>query len=138
MNEDLSSDLFLSHSPKDKAVVRPLVGRLRANGLKVWSDECVLKPGDSIPAKMEEGLEQSPVPACAAVASGPRRKLCRLAQAFGSGWAVLARPAVASERKRKADTFRSRDPQNLERRFIPLRLDDSGAHESTNRVRPGA
>ena len=50
-------DVFLSHSAKNKAVVRPLAERLRKDGLKVWFDEWVLKPGDSIPAKIEEGLE---------------------------------------------------------------------------------
>ncbi len=49
VNVDLSIGLFLGHSPMGKAVVRPLAGRLRANGLKVWSDEWVLMPGDSIP-----------------------------------------------------------------------------------------
>ena len=47
-------DVFLSHSAKDKAAVRPLAERLRKDGLKVWFDEWVLKPGDNIPAKMEE------------------------------------------------------------------------------------
>ncbi|MGD0258983.1 MAG: nucleotidyltransferase domain-containing protein [Verrucomicrobiota bacterium] len=32
-------DVFLSHSAKDKAVVRPLAERLRKDGLKVWFDE---------------------------------------------------------------------------------------------------
>jgi hypothetical protein len=32
-------DVFLSHSAKDKAVLRPLAERLRADGLKVWFDE---------------------------------------------------------------------------------------------------
>ena len=59
MTDGLSFDVFLSHSAKDKAVVRPLAERLRQDGLKVWFDEWVLKPGDSIPAKIEEGLEQS-------------------------------------------------------------------------------
>jgi predicted acylesterase/phospholipase RssA len=54
-------DVFLSHSSKDKAVVRPLAERLRQDGVKVWFDEWVLKPGDSIPARIEEGLEQSRV-----------------------------------------------------------------------------
>ena len=54
-------DVFLSHSAKDKAVVRPLADRLRQDGLKVWFDEWVLKPGDSIPAKIEEGLDHSRV-----------------------------------------------------------------------------
>jgi hypothetical protein len=69
----------------------------------VWFDEWVLKPGDSIPAKIEEGLEHSRVLA-----------LCMSANAFGSDWAQL-----------EAGTFRFRDPLNKERRFIPLRLDDA-------------
>lgn len=66
-------DVFLSHSAKDKAVVRPLAEGLRQAGLKVWFDECVLKPGDSIPAKIEDGLEHS----CVLV-------LCMSTNAFGS------------------------------------------------------
>ena len=57
--EAFTHDVFLSHSAADKAVVRPLAERLRQDGLKVWFDEWVLKPGDSIPAKIEEGLEHS-------------------------------------------------------------------------------
>ena len=85
MNEDFAFDLFLSHSFKDKAVVRPLAERLRKDGLKVWFDEWVLKAGDSIPAKIEEGLEHSRV-----------LVLCMSANAFGSDWAQLACPATAS------------------------------------------
>ena len=96
-------DVFLSHSARDKAVVRPLAERLRQDGLKVWFDEWVLKPGDSIPAKIEAGLEHSRV-----------LVLCMSAHAFGSDWAQL-----------EAGTFRFRDPLNQERRFIPLRLDDA-------------
>jgi hypothetical protein len=55
--EGFAHDVFLSHSAKDKTVVRPLAERLRKDGLKVWFDEWVLKLGDSIPAKIEEGLE---------------------------------------------------------------------------------
>ena len=100
-------DVFLSHSAKDKAVVRPLAERLRKDGLKVWFDEWVLKAGDSIPAKIEEGLEHSRV-----------LVLCMSAHAFGSDWAQL-----------EAGTFRFRDPLNKERRFIPLRLDDAHTKE---------
>jgi hypothetical protein len=103
MGQEFKYDVFLSHSAKDKAVVRPLAERLRADGLKVWFDEWVLKPGDSIPAKIEEGLEHSRV-----------LVLCMSANAFGSDWAQL-----------EAGTFRFRDPLNRERRFIPLRLDDA-------------
>ena len=103
MPDDFAYDVFLSHSAQDKAVVRPLAERLRQDGLKVWFDEWEIKPGDSIPAKIEEGLEHSRV-----------LVLCMSAQAFGSDWAQL-----------EADTFRFRDPLNQDRRFIPLRLDDA-------------
>jgi hypothetical protein len=111
-------------------MVRPLAGRLQADGLKVWSDERVFIPGDSIPT-MEEGLEQSPVPARSAVTSG--RKCKHLL-----GWAVLARPGLASEREPGADTFRSLGPQNLGRRSIPVRRDDAGAHMSTTGKGPAS
>jgi hypothetical protein len=63
-------DVLLSYSAKDKAVVQPPAERLRADGLKVWPvapkrprvggfDERVLEPGDSIPAKIHEGLDHS-------------------------------------------------------------------------------
>jgi hypothetical protein len=120
MPDEFKYDVFLSHSAKDKAVVRPLAERLRQDGLKVWFDEWIPSPagageggrrpgegrgakGDSIPAKIKDGLEHSRV-----------LVLCMSAQAFGSDWAQL-----------EAGTFRFRDPLNQERRFIPLRLDDA-------------
>ena len=101
MGDLFAFDVFLSHSSKDKAVVRDVAERLRKDGLRVWLDDWVLRPGDSIPAKIEEGLEGSRV-----------LVLCMSAQAFGSDWAQL-----------ESGTFRFRDPLNKERRFIPLRLD---------------
>jgi hypothetical protein len=103
MAEDFSYDVFISHSSKDKAVVCPLAERLRKDGLKVWFDEWAIKPSDSIPAKIEEGLEHSRV-----------LLLCMSANAFGSDWAQL-----------EAGTFCFRDPLNNERRFLPLPLDDA-------------
>ena len=76
---------------------------MRPDGLRVWLDDWQILPGDSIPAKIEEGLEGSRV-----------LVLCMSAHAFGSEWAQL-----------EASTFRFRDPLNRERRFIPLRLDDA-------------
>ena len=96
-------DVFLSHSSKDKVVVRELAERLREARLRLWFDEWEIKPGDSIPAKIEDGLEHSRV-----------LVLCMSANAFGSDWAQL-----------EAGTFRFRAPLNKERRFIPLRLDDA-------------
>jgi len=96
-------DVFLSHSSKDKQGVREIAERLKADGLRVWFDEWVLKPGDNIPAKIEHGLENSRV-----------LILCMSQHAFGSDWAQL-----------ESGMYRFRDPLNKERRFIPLRLDDS-------------
>jgi hypothetical protein len=107
-NPAFTYDVFLSHSAKDKAVVRPLAERLRQDGLKVWFDEWVLKPGDSLPAKIEEGLEHSRV-----------LVLCMSANAFGSDWAQLEAGTCGR------GNLPFRDPLNKERRFIPLRLDDA-------------
>jgi small GTP-binding protein len=101
MAESFAYDVFLSHSSKDKDVVRTVAESLRRKGLKVWFDEWQIKPGDNIPAKIEEGLEQSRV-----------LVLFMSANAFASDWAQL-----------EAGTFRFRDPLNKERRLIPLRLD---------------
>jgi small GTP-binding protein len=103
MSSQFPYDVFLSHSSKDKPVVRAVAERLRKDGLKVWFDEWVIKPGDSIPAKIEEGLEHSHV-----------LVLCMSANAFGSDWAQL-----------EAGTFRFRDPLNKDRRFLTLRLDEA-------------
>ena len=59
MSESFSFDVFLSHSSKDEEIVRAIAERLRADGLRVWFDAWELGPGDSIPAKIEEGLELS-------------------------------------------------------------------------------
>jgi WD40 repeat protein len=103
MADDFLCDVFLSHSSKDKPLVRAIAERLRTDGLRVWLDEWQIKPGDSIPAKIEEGLEYSRV-----------LVLCMSANSFGSDWATL-----------ESQTFRFRDPLNKDRRFIPLRLDDT-------------
>ena len=78
MADDFQYDVFLSHSSKDKAVVRDVARRLRAYGLRVWLDEDEIKPGDHIQRKVEEGLEHSRV-----------LVLCMSANALGSDWAKL-------------------------------------------------
>ena len=60
MADQFQFDVFLSHSAKDKAVVRDVAARLQRDGVRVWLDEEQIKPGDSIPAKIEEGLEHDP------------------------------------------------------------------------------
>ena len=103
MSQDMQFDVFLSHSAKDKATVRALAERMRADGLRVWFDEWEIKVGDSIPAKIEAGLENSAI-----------LIFCMSEHAFGSDWTLL-----------ESQTFRFRDPLNLKRRLIPLRLDAS-------------
>lgn len=103
MADNFSYDVFLSHSSKDKAVVRAVAERLKKDGLGVWFDEWAIKPGDNIPHTIEEGLEHSRV-----------LVLCMSANAFSSDWAEL-----------ESHTFRFRDPLNKERRFIPVRFDEA-------------
>jgi hypothetical protein len=85
---DFTHDVFLSHSSKDTAVVHAVAERLRADGLRVWFDDWEIRPGDDIPAKIEDGLEHSRVLACPAVASGRRRK----AGTCGSGQLLFRNP----------------------------------------------
>jgi hypothetical protein len=96
MPDQFQFDVFLSHSAKDKAMVRDVAARLQQDGVRVWLDEEQIKPGDSIPAKIEAGLEHSRV-----------LVLCMSANAFGSDWAQL-----------EAGTFRFR---NLDGHLHPAR-----------------
>jgi hypothetical protein len=50
-------DLFLSHAHEDKnAIARPLYLALAREGISVWFDEAVLRMGDSLRRKIDEGL----------------------------------------------------------------------------------
>jgi hypothetical protein len=50
-------DVFLSHAWEDKeAIARPLYEALTAAGVSVWFDEAVLKMGDSLRRKLDDGL----------------------------------------------------------------------------------
>ncbi len=103
MNKQFNFDVFLSHSSKDKPIVKAIAERLKSDGLRIWFDEWEIKPGDSIPAKIEEGLECSRV-----------MVLCMSSNAFGSDWTQL-----------EHGTFRFNDPLNNSRRLIPIRLDET-------------
>jgi hypothetical protein len=96
-------DVFLSYSRRDTSVVCDLAKRLRDRGLRVWFDGWEMSPGDSIPSRIEAGLEGSAV-----------LVFCASKHSLGSDWALL-----------ESQTFRFRDPLNRKRRFIPLRLDDT-------------
>ena len=103
MSHPFEYDVFLSHSAKDKPAVRQLAARLRGDGLRVWLDEWVIQPGDAISLAIEQGLESSRT-----------LVLVMSKNAFGSDWVTLER-----------HTAFFRDPTNQQRRFIPLRLDNS-------------
>ncbi|HKP05591.1 MAG TPA: toll/interleukin-1 receptor domain-containing protein [Chthoniobacterales bacterium] len=50
-------DVFISHAREDKeSVARPLATLLKEKGLRVWLDEQQLKVGDSLSAKINDGL----------------------------------------------------------------------------------
>ena len=97
MPDDFQYDVFLSHSAKDKVVVRDVAERLRKDGRTKNTQHSTLN------SQLSAGLERSRV-----------LVLCMSAHAFGSDWAQL-----------ESGTFRFRDPLNKERRFLPLRLDDA-------------
>ena len=103
MGTDFKYDIFLSHSSHDKDVVRDIANRLKSDGVRVWFDDWEIRPGDSIPAKIEDGLEQSRV-----------LVLCMSAEALAGDWPRL-----------ESYTFRFKDPLNHKRRFIPLKLDEA-------------
>ena len=51
------ADVFISHASEDKAsVARPLADALIAKGYEVWLDKFVLKLGDSLPERIDDGL----------------------------------------------------------------------------------
>jgi TIR domain len=59
-----SRDLFLSHRSVNKTIVRDLAGEIEAEsfqgrGLLTWLDEAEIRPGQSIPAMVNTGLECS-------------------------------------------------------------------------------
>jgi len=50
---------FISHSSKDKSLIRQLASDLKANGVDVWLDEREILIGDSIAEKIGQGLAES-------------------------------------------------------------------------------
>jgi len=105
MNETFKYDVFLSHSAKDELVARQLAKRLEDDGLRVWFAEWQLNPPERAATrrkKMERALEQSRA-----------LVLCVSGNVTIAEWDML-----------EHQTARFRNPANVQRRFIPLRLDD--------------
>ena len=80
-----SYDVFLSHSAKDKALVRDLAERLRQDDLRVWFDEWEIKAGDLIPKKIGGGTAKFPYPPAVHV---PKCLCFRLGD-FGAAYAFI-------------------------------------------------
>lgn len=98
-------DVFISHSKEDAFIARGLANRLRKSGLSVWFADWSIRPGDSIVARIEDGLNSS------------RTLILVMSEAaFTSDWVTLER-----------HTILFRDPSNEQRRFVPIRIDDSEA-----------
>jgi hypothetical protein len=97
-----SFDAFLSHNSRDKKRVREIAKRLRNKGLKIWFDEWEIKPSMDILIAVEKGLAESRT-----------FVLCMSAAAFNSEWVTLER-----------NTIRFRNPNNRDRAFVPLYLED--------------
>ncbi len=104
-------DVFLSYNSRDKARVRRLAERLREQGLRVWFDQWVIKPGDDIYLAINRGLGQSRA-----------LVLCVSPAALGAGWVSM-----------EHGTALFRDPTNRERRFVPLLLADCDIPETLKR-----
>ncbi|VVB62484.1 TIR domain protein [uncultured archaeon] len=102
MSRTFEYDVFLSYSSKDKKTVQALAERLRKDGLRAWLDAWAIKPGDSIPLKIQHGVEQSHT-----------LLMCMSQVYFDSEWG-----------KGEHLTLLFRDPTNTQRRFIPLLIED--------------
>lgn len=113
MPDHFAYDVFLSHNQADKSRVLRLAERLKAAGVRVWLDDWVIRAGDIISLKVDEGLEQSRV-----------LLLCISPAALASGWVALERSTAVH-----------RDPANAGRRFIPLLLGDCNLPDTLRRYK---
>ncbi len=58
-NDNMIYDIFISHASEDKdAIARPLYNALIDSGISVWFDEAVIKLGDSLRRKIDDGLSK--------------------------------------------------------------------------------
>ncbi|MGA2781049.1 MAG: toll/interleukin-1 receptor domain-containing protein [Smithella sp.] len=56
MPNEQTASIFLSHNLADKEYVRKLAAAIAVTGAHVWFDEWVIRPGDSIPGAIDQGL----------------------------------------------------------------------------------
>lgn len=109
-NREFSYDVFLRHNAKDKAVVRPLAERLRADGLRPKAES----------QRLNAEVKSQPL------AFGPQPLL----RALGSDWAQLEAGTCGRRNLRFRDPLNPSYAKRLRagrqaRRFIPSRPDDA-------------
>jgi hypothetical protein len=56
MPNEHTASIFFSYNSDDKEYVRKLAAALAVTGAHVWFDEWVIRPGDSIPGAIDQGL----------------------------------------------------------------------------------
>lgn len=95
--------MFLSHNRADKGFVTRLASVLTVLGIQVWLDDWAIKPGDSIPTAIDQGLKEFDT-----------FVLAWSEDAAGSKW-------VGSER----DAAISRVMSSPNLRIVPVILDDT-------------
>ena len=100
--DEYKHDVYLSCSLRDHSVIQELAERLKGDGLRVWTEEQVILPGDDINLGIEQGLEQSRVTVLIISPSSYADDSARV--------------------KKERNIVISRDPSNQQRRFIPLLL----------------
>lgn len=108
----LDYDVFVCHASEDKASARTLALELRHAGFKVWFDEWELAVGDDVRLRIEDGLARS------------QAALLLLSAAFlASEWTRL-----------ELHTKAFRDPFNLRRSLLPVKLEDCDLPDSLRRL----
>ena len=107
---DFTYDVFLSYHWADRAIAHRIAEALRSNGLRVWFDAWIIKPGDDIFLAIERGLEEARV-----------QVVCLSPSALGSDWINLERAIVP---------FR-----DLKRRLVPVLLADCELPDSLRLVK---
>ena len=86
MSDQFPFDVFLSHSARDKAVVRAVAERSRKDGLKVWFDEWVLKPKQRRPG---------PIPLHQLAPGGPRARAAYTEKISRRNWRLSTEGLLA-------------------------------------------
>ncbi|HIJ85539.1 MAG: WD-repeat protein [Magnetococcales bacterium] len=99
---EYTHDVFISYSSEDIVLVKKLVSRLKKDGINVWFDKNKIDPGAGISTEIEKGIKDSLVAI-----------LVLSKNSINSKWCIAERETVIH-----------RDPNNEQKRFIPIRIDD--------------